>query len=48
MKPIRNEINIVKLKSTLYVPDLCNNLLSVANVTDNGFTVTYNQTSNNS
>lgn len=33
--------NSVKLRDTLYVPELRNNLLSVSSVTNNGYTVTF-------
>jgi len=39
----RSKKNSVKLKDTLCVPDLRNNLLSVSKVTDNGYTVTFNK-----
>jgi len=37
----KHEKNPVKLKDTLCVPGLRNNLLSVAKITDNGYTVTF-------
>jgi len=39
----KSKKNSVKLKDTLCVPDLRNNLLSVSKVTDNGYTVTFNK-----
>lgn len=40
-KSNRRITNPVKLKNALYVPELRNNLLSVSNITDNGYTVTF-------
>ncbi|CAK9796277.1 Retrovirus-related Pol polyprotein from transposon TNT 1-94 [Anthophora plagiata] len=37
----KHAINPVKLKNTLYVPGLRNNLVSVSSVTDNGYTVEF-------
>jgi len=37
----KHEKNPVKLKDTLCIPGLQNNLLSVAKITDNGYTVTF-------
>jgi len=37
----KDEKNPVKLKDTLFVTDLRNNLLSVEKITDNGYTITF-------
>lgn len=44
LRASRHENKIIKLENVLYVPELCNNLLSVPTITERGHTVIFNKT----